>query len=324
MSTYPHLTPIERDFIMILHNKGESPAAIVRELGRHRSTIKRELDRNSDGNTYSASQAQARYQQRREACHRPHKLDDPVLHEQVKRLFLQQHWSPEQIQHRLRHEGAAHAISYATIYRGIYAGRFNDPDWVKSGKQRLRHRGKKRRSKGEPTNDNFPVGHELSERPAEAQARARIGDWEADTVAGVVGGAVLVTLTDRKSRFLRCARVEKKTAEHVNAAMIAMLADQVRHSITPDRGKEFARHAAVAEELGVKIYFPPPYQPWQRGTNENTNGLLREYCPKHQDIAQYSDEYIEKAVWALNNRPRKCLQWRTPYEVYFEQALHLV
>ena len=160
---------------------------------------------------------------------------------------------------------------------------------MKSGKQRLRHRGKKRRSKGEPTNDNFPVGHELSERPAEAQARAqaraRIGDWEADTVAGVVGGAVLVTLTDRKSRFLRCARVEKKTAEHVNAAMIAMLADQVRHSITPDRGKEFARHAAVAEELGVKIYFPPPYQPWQRGTNENTNGLLREYCPKHQDIA---------------------------------------
>ena len=199
---------------------------------------------------------------------------------------------------------------------------------MKSGKQRLRHRGKKRRSKGEPTNDNFPVGHELSERPAEAQARAqaraRIGDWEADTVAGVVGGAVLVTLTDRKSRFLRCARVEKKTAEHVNAAMIALLEGQIVHSITPDRGKEFARHAMVAEALGVKIYFPPPYQPWQRGTNENTNGLLREYCPKHQDIAQYSDEYIEKAVWALNNRPRKCLQWRTPYEVYFEQALHLV
>ena len=214
--------------------------------------ISRELKRNSDGNTYSASQAQARYQQRREACHRPHKLDDPVLHEQVKRLFLQQHWSPEQIQHRLRHEGSLHAISYATIHRGIYAGRFNDPGWVKSGKQRLRHRGKKRRRKGEPTRDNFPVEHALSERPAEAQARARIGDWEADTVAGVVGGAVLVTLTDRKSRFLRCARVEKKTAEHVNAAMIAMLADQVPHSITPDRGKEFARHAVVAEALGIK------------------------------------------------------------------------
>ena len=250
MSTYPHLTPIERDFIMILHNKGESPAAIARELGRHRSTIKRELDRNSDGETYSASQAQARYQQRRKACHRKHKLDDPELFALVKCLFLQQHWSPEQIQHRLRHEGSPHAISYATIYRGIYAGRFNASDWVKSGKQRLRHRGKKRRSKGEPTNDNFPVGHELSERPGEAQARARIGDWEADTVAGMVGGAVLMTLTDRKSRYLRCARVEKETAEHVNVAMIALLEGQVVHSITPERGKEFARHAVVAEAPG--------------------------------------------------------------------------
>ena len=324
MSVYRHLTLAEREYIMVQRAKGRSITASAAALMRSKSTISRELKRNSDGNTYSASQAQARYQQRREACHRPHKLDDPVLHEQVKRLFLQQHWSPEQIQHRLRHEGAAHAISYATIYRGIYAGRFNDPDWVKSGKQRLRHRGKKRRRKGEPTNDNFPVGHELSERPAEAQARARIGDWEADTVAGVVGGAVLVTLTDRKSRYLRCARLEKKTAEHVNAAMIALLEGQVVHSITPDRGKEFARHAVVAEELGVKIYFPPPYQPWQRGTNENTNGLLREYFPKHQDIAQYPDEYIEKAVLALNNRPRKCLQWRTPYEVHFDKTLHLV
>ena len=152
MSTCPHLTPpLERDFIMILYNKGESPAAIARVLRRHRNTIKRELDRNSDGNTYSASQAQARYQQRREACHRKRKLDDPELFILVKRLFLQQHWSPEQVQHRLCHEGSPHAISYATIYRGIYAGRFNDPDWVRSGKQRLRYRGKKRRRKGEPT-----------------------------------------------------------------------------------------------------------------------------------------------------------------------------
>ena len=205
MSVYRHLTLAEREYIMVQRAKGRSITAIAAALMRSKSTISRELKRNSDGNTYSASQAQARYQQRREACHRPHKLDDPVLHEQVKRLFLQQHWSPEQIQHRLRHEGAAHAISYATIYRGIYAGRFNDPDWVKSGKQRLRHRGKKRRSKGEPTNDNFPVGHELSERPAEAQARARIGDWEADTVAGV-GWWCGVGDTDRPEKSLPALR----------------------------------------------------------------------------------------------------------------------
>ena len=224
----------------------------------------------------------------------------------------------------MRHEGRPHAISYATIYRGIYAKRFNDPDWVISGKQRLRHRGKKRRRKGEPTRDNFPVEHALSARPPEAQARERMGDWEADTVAGVVGGAVLLTLVDRKSRYLRCVRLEKKTADGVNAAMIEALREQTVLSITPDRGKEFARHAVVAEALGIKIYIPPPYQPWQRGTNENTNGLLREYFPKHQDIAQYPDDYLEKAVLALNNRPRKCLQWRTPYEVHFDKALHLV
>ena len=181
-----------------------------------------------------------------------------------------------------------------------------------------------RRRKGEPTRDNFPVEHALSARPPEAQARERLGDWEADTVAGVVGGAVLLTLVDRKSRYLRCVRLEKKTADGVNAAMIEALREQTVLSITPDRGKEFARHAVVAEALGIKIYIPPPYQPWQRGTNENTNGLLREYFPKHQDIAQYSDDYLEKAVLALNNRPRKCLQWRTPYEVYFDEALHLV
>jgi len=158
----------------------------------------------------------------------------------------------------------------------------------------------------------------------EAQARERIGDWEADTVAGVVGGAVLLTLVDRKSCYLHCVRLEKKTADNVNAGIFKVLAGQIVHSITPDRGKEFARHAVVAEALGIKIYIPPPYQPWQRGTNENTNGLLREYFPKHQDIAQYPDEYIEKAVLALNNRPRKCLQWRTPYEVYFDEVLHLV
>ena len=193
----------------------------------------------------------------------------------------------------------------------------------------------------------------------EAQARARIGDWEADTVAGVVGGAVLLTLVDRKSCYLHCVRLEKKTADNVNAGIFKVLAGQIVHSITPDRGKEFARHAVVAEALGIKIYIPPPYQPWQRGTNENTNGLLREYShppkvsdkarrrrqyavvrrgdatpyeafggwlylQKHQDIAQYQDEYIEKAVLALNNRPRKCLQWRTPYEVYFNEVLHLV
>ena len=148
MSVYRHLTLAEREYIMVQRARGRSITAIAAALMRNKSTISREIKRNSDSKTYSASQAQACYQQRRKACRRKRKLDDPERFALVKRLFLQKHWSPEQIQHRLRHEGSPHAISYATIYRGIYAGRFNDPDWVKSGKQRLRHRGKKRQRKG--------------------------------------------------------------------------------------------------------------------------------------------------------------------------------
>ena len=146
--------------------------------------------------------------------------------------FLRWHWSPEQIQHRLRHENSSHTISYSTIYRGIYAKRFNDPNWVISGKKRLRHRGKKRRRKGDPTRDNFPVVHALSERPPEAQARARIGDWEADTVAGVVGkqdfyahifvyNLAITIKSDAEKRITRTPiNTEDKITYHSNFAKI--------------------------------------------------------------------------------------------------------
>ena len=218
MSVYRHLTLAEREYIMVQRARGRSITAIAAALMRNKSTISREIKRNSDSKTYSASQAQACYQQRRKACRRKRKLDDPERFALVKRLFLQKHWSPEQIQHRLRHEGSPHAISYATIYRGIYAGRFNAPDWVKSGKQRLRHRGKKRPRKGTPARGGFAIDHELSERPEIAEARGRLGDWEADTVAGITGGVVLVTLTDRKSRYLLCARGEEDGGERQTGA----------------------------------------------------------------------------------------------------------
>ena len=248
--------------------------------------MQRPTDENHYEDGYDAIGAQADYEQKREVCRRWRKRDDPELYALVKEKLLEQQWSPEQIQYRLRHENSQHSISSATIYRAIYTGLFNDPDWVRSGKRNLRHRGKKRLYKG----------------------------------AKITRGGFAI----RKGRFLRCSRLEKKTADGVSAAIIEALSGEILHSITPDRGKEFARHAEVIKALGAEFYFPPPYQPWQRGTNENTNGLLREFFPKHQDIAQYSDEYIEKCVWKLNNRPRKCLQWRTPYEVHFEKALHLV
>ena len=147
MDAYRHITPTERGRIMTLFEQGHSPAAIAAELNRHRSTILRELKRNRDGESYNADKAQEKYDSRRKRCRRKRKLDDPELFALVKERFLKLHWSPEQIQHRLRHENSSHAISYATIYRGIYAGRFNDLDWVISGKQRLRHRGNAARTR---------------------------------------------------------------------------------------------------------------------------------------------------------------------------------
>ena len=147
MDAYSHITPIERGCIMTLFNQGHSPAAIATMLKRHRCTILRELKRNSDGENYDANKAQEKYDSRRKRCRRKRKLGDPELFALVKERFLKQHWSPEQIQYRLRHEGRPHAISYATIYRGIYAKRFNDLDWVISGKQRLRHRGNAARTR---------------------------------------------------------------------------------------------------------------------------------------------------------------------------------
>lgn len=134
-----------------------------------------------------------------------------------------------------------------------------------------------------------------------------------------------MTLADRKSRFLLSRKATKKTAAYVRDVMIQCLQGQPLYSITPDRGKEFAKHAEVSVALNnVQFFFPQPHQPWQRGTNENTNGLLREYFPKGTDLSKYSDEYIQSKVDELNKRPRKCLGYLTPYEVYYSTVLHLI
>ena len=144
------------------------------------------------------------------------------------------------------------------------------------------------------------------------------------TVLGKSGKACLVTLVDRCSRFLICTTAKAKKATLVSQAIIHALANQPVFTITPDRGKEFAKHKQVTDSLKANFYFPPPSQPWQRGSNENTNGLLREYFPKQQDIGQWDNQYIQTKVAKLNLRPRKCLDWRTPYEVYYQKVLQLV
>lgn len=323
-----HLTLEEREMIMKYQAMGFSLSKIAEAIGRNKSTISRELRRNSADEIYMPSIAHDLYLGRRKACHPNRKLDDPVLYRYVKDRFLIDQWSPQQIEGRLILEKASSLISYSTIYRAIYGGRFDEPHLSHGNRgaiRKLRHKGKSRHTKDyEEKRGKMQISHEISERPKEAEERNRIGDWEADTVAGKKGRSCLVTLVDRKSRFLIGGRAPLKKAAPVNKIMISVLKDQPIESITPDRGKEFARHQEVSEALDqVKFYFPLPHHPWQRGTNENTNGLIREYFPKGEDLDDKSDEMIRQAFDKINKRPRKCLGYRTPYEVYYSTELRL-
>ena len=326
--SYKHLSIVEREKLLIHLIQGLSLCQIAKLLGRNKSTLSRELARN--GADYLPSKAQARYRRRRKKC-RPHKLlENSELFALVKKLFLEKHWSPEQIANRLNLEDYPIKISYKTIYRAIYGGMFDTPEQKRSEGNRgairkLRHRGKPRRPKGYVSNrGKIPISNELSERPAVANERVRFGDWEADTIVGFNRKSGLLTLVDRKSRFLKCEKLTRLGSKEVQTAMIKALIGEPLYSVTPDRGREFQLHGKVTRALGVEFYFPPPHQPWQRGTNENTNGLLREYFPKGYDFNRLSDSDLQAVVDQLNQRPRKCLGYKTPQEVYFSTMLHLV
>ena len=161
-----------------------------------------------------------------------------------------------------------------------------------------------------------PISHDISERPAGGAARSRRRHWECDTVAEKTGKACLVTLVNIERQYLVGGKAAKKTTQAVSIVLLQALQEQSVKNLTPDRGKEFANHAAVTEALdGMSFYFPPPHQPWQQGSNENTNGLFQEYFPKGMDITPFAK---------LNRRPRKCLGYKTPYDVHYSKKLHLI
>lgn len=334
MSHYRHLSINEREKILILRTEGKSLRAIAVQIGRNVSTVSREITRNGHSALgYSAVAAESKYRNQRKRCKREKLLSNVKLREVIRRLFLEEQWSPEQIANRLVQENSIYRISYATIYRAIYAGMFDTTEQRRSEGNRgairkLRHRGKTRRRKGTvETRGKIVISNRIQERPQEADDRLVIGHWEADTVAGKTGSACLVTITDRCSRYLLAGRVSKKLSELVTSEMIALLSGipkEKRRTITPDRGKEFSKHSSVTDTLdGLPFYFPDPHAPWQRGTNENTNGLPREYLPKSFDISMPSDCDSIAFINKLNFRPRKCLGWKTPHEVFFNQLLHL-
>ncbi|MGD0035376.1 IS30 family transposase [Paenibacillus illinoisensis] len=317
--SYSHLSIIERSKLEILHRQGKSSRAIAKELGRHSSTICRELDRANSSYPYQAEHAQNAYEKRRQSSVSSSKWSSTLaasLEEKLKAT-----WSPEQINQRFRTEGLP-AVSFKTIYRWIYAGRL-----VQGTLQVLRHKGKRQRPA--ETRGKFAIGRSISDRPQEVRSRETFGHWELDTVVSSRGKSkgCIATLIERKNRLYTAILLPDRTALSMEIALgvaISQYPTGTFLTATADRGKEFACYANLETSHDLHVYFADPYSSWQRGSNENANGLLREFFPKGTDLAQVEDEDLASSLDLINHRPRKCLGWRTAHESFTEELSHLV
>ncbi|WP_340401577.1 IS30 family transposase [Paenibacillus sp. FSL H8-0079] len=317
--SYRHLSIIERSKLEVLHRQGRSSRAIAKELGRHPSTICRELDRVTSSHPYQAEQAQHAYEERRKASVSPGSWSDALAASLEEKLEAT--WSPEQITERFRIEGR-HAVSFKTIYRWIYAGRL-----VRGILQVLRHKGK--RQKPAETRGKFAIGRTISDRPKEVRSRETFGHWELDTVVSGRGRSkgCVATLIERKTRLYTAVLMPDRTALSMEIALgvaISQYPTGTFLTATADRGKEFACYAHLEATHNLHVYFADPYSSWQRGSNENANGLLREFFPKGTDLARVYDDDLAHSLDLINHRPRKCLGWKTAHESFAEELSHLV
>ena len=328
MGRWTHLTIEEREEIMAMRERGAGVRETARAIGRDPSTVSRELARNSCGGPYRASAAQRASEARRVARARPRALDDPGLRACVQDRILLLRWSPEQVAGRLALEAGRPVVSASTIRRAIRARELDTPELAGTAKGlagRLRRKGRPPKKKGgAQLKGKIKVDRAIGERPEGAESRSRLGDWEADTVLGKAGGPCVVALVDRASRYVVGGLSPSRRSADVCAVMEAALAGQPAETVTPDRGKEFARWREVEEATGAEFYFALPGHPWQRGTGENTNGLLREYFPKRRSLGKVAPGEVQEAFDMLNTRPRKCLGYRTPYEVHYSTVLQLI
>ena len=312
MSHYTQLTREERYQIYALKAAGHNQAEIAKVIGRHKSTISRELTRNRGLRGYRPKQANSFAVNRRQTKAAPRISTDIWM--RVEQLLCED-WSPEQVSNWLRREEDI-SISHEWIYQYILRDKQQGGDLHRH----LRcQKPRKKRYGASDRRGQLKGRVSIDERPVLVNERSRVGDWEADTVIGQQGGAVLVTLVERKTRLSVIGKAPDRTAQEVTAVILQglmPLAAQVQ-TLTYDNGKEFAQHQRIAKELGADGYFAHPYHSWERGLNENTNGLIRQYFPKGKDLSDVTDAEILAVMDKLNNRPRKCLGYKTPNQVFF-------
>lgn len=312
--SYRQLTREQRYQIYACMKANWTQLAIALEVGVHPSTISRELSRNRGGRGYRPKQAQEKAKARK-LSHITIRIE-PQTWTLIEK-YLRQDWSPEQVAGWLAKE-KQQSVSHERIYQYIYA------DKARGGtlSQHLRCRKKRRKRYGSyDRRGQMPNCRSIEQRPKIVDQRKRVGDWEADTIIGQNHKQAIVSLTERKSKFCLLKRVERNTAEAVGQAIAELLlpvAAKVK-TITSDNGREFANHESVARELKARFYFAHPFAAWERGTNENTNGLVRQYFPKGSDFSKLTDSDIQRAMSRLNNRPRKRLNYRTPQRVFFKE-----
>ena len=311
MRNYRQLTREERYQMQSLLRRGDGVREMAKTLDRSASTISRELRRNRGGRGYRPKQADRLSRQRRLAAVRPR--IGPALWRQVF-ACVRKDWSPEQISGRLRRK-AIH-ISHEWIYQRLLLDKREGGDlWRHLRCQKLRRKRYGRYDR----RGRMPGRVGIEKRPAIVARRSRLGDWEADTVLGrKTKGPVVLTLVERKSRYTRLALLPRGTAVAARQGMISRLRGGMPvKTITADNGREFAQHIHIARELKAKFFFATPYHAWERGLNENTNGLVRQYLQKGSDFGLLSHGQVRRVERRLNQRPRKCLGYKTPEEVIF-------
>lgn len=316
---YRQLTSEERYQIAALRQQGLKAAAIARALARHPSTIYRELARNAtpyDG-AYRPKMAVEMTNGRRRRSRRNARYSAADFTALVP--LLRQRWSPAQIVGRCRLEGRT-VMSHETMYRRIWADRTNGGTlwrYLRGARKRRRKRYGRYDSRGRLAGKKL-----IAERPAVVEGRRRYGDWEIDTVHGSSAACVL-SLVERKCGLIRIGKLPRATAQHTTACAVQLLLGEPHrvHTVTADNGSEFHGYRDIERQLDLRFYFANPHHAWERGTNENTNGLLRQYLPKGADLRRLTQAQCEHIASLLNQRPRLRLGFLTPLEAYYGSVL---
>jgi IS30 family transposase len=320
----------ERVALAALKLQGHSLRHIAKQLGRSPSTLSREVRRNANGADYNSAQAHQRFEQRRRAARPCAKLCSGGPLWPVVSHMLGWYWSPQQIARTLRDfwpdEPSMH-VSHETIYNAIYAhpkGELRKAliDCLRQGRSTRRPR-----SAGEDRRGQIPEMVSIHVRPPEVNDRTLPGHWEGDLIKGAMNRSAIGVLVERTTRLVLLARMPDATAESALAAFTAKLnqiAAPMRQTLTYDQGREMSRHRELARDTNIRVYFCDPHSPWQRGTCENTNGLLRQFLPKGTDLSVHDQQALDSIADLLNNRPRQTLNWRSPMQAFAELMQSMV